>query len=33
MAAIAALLLWVRMATGRWTFEILMSGLPDLGLG
>lgn len=33
MLAIAAILLWVRFATGRWMLEILTSSLPSLGLG
>jgi hypothetical protein len=33
MLAIAAILLWVRFATGRWMMEILSASLPSLGLG
>lgn len=33
MLAIAGLLLWVRLVTGRWMMEILTSSLPSLGLG
>jgi hypothetical protein len=33
MLAIAAILIWVRFATGRWMMEILTASLPSLGLG